>query len=335
MGDCSYKLSQLITQKFPRCNNCQTRFNIRDTVVVVAGNGVDYLDPELIDKDENTRFIKILDQTLIDNNDTGIVTEYGVEYSEAEIDNAIKEFKSGRNPYNIVPQYAESEYTTDLCKAIGGETTGILRGNKFIGIKMKEDYKGCYCEEDIIRVMDYVYKTAKELKKPIAIYFPFEINNCEYKGEFDEVTSSIRRINELKEAVVIMTVGTGTASKFTEIGEVLITAPYVESYKGIDLTAGRIDYNDFTTLIPILFSTREAIIISYDEFYRLSGIAAAGAIGTAASAAILEWALTKGNNPNIYLTEVRLKLIEASGSNYIFEEGYGPVDIIKLYSLLM
>ena len=70
-------------------------------LVGLVDTGIDYLNPEFMFKNGETRIHRIWDQTLPTDR-TNQNVPFGVEYTKEQITDAINVSKSGGNPYDIV-----------------------------------------------------------------------------------------------------------------------------------------------------------------------------------------------------------------------------------------
>lgn len=76
-------------------------------LVGILDTGIDYLNEEFIKEDNKTRIIRIWDQTIRIPNIPSDITFVGQEYTEEQINKAIKLSKEGKDAYTIVPEKDE------------------------------------------------------------------------------------------------------------------------------------------------------------------------------------------------------------------------------------
>ena len=83
-------------------NNPYLRLNGRGVLVGIIDTGIDYLNKEFQREDDTTRIVRIWDQTIQGNKEIYSL-KYGTEYTEDQINQAIRLQASGGDPYSIVP----------------------------------------------------------------------------------------------------------------------------------------------------------------------------------------------------------------------------------------
>jgi subtilisin family serine protease len=178
--------------------------------VAIIDTGIDYLNEEFMKPDGETRIECIWDQTITSNKEDNIVpVPYGTTYRKNEIDEAIKGYREGRSPYDIVPSKDEIGHGTNMAGIIGGtgknpKLKGVVPECDFVIVKLMEDagYKNrFYVEAPVFNItsifssLEFLYEYALMSNKPMIIYFPLGSNFGNHKGsgilnEFIESISS-------------------------------------------------------------------------------------------------------------------------------------------------
>lgn len=206
-------------------NNPYLNLDGTGVLVGIMDTGIDYLNEEFMFEDDTTRIIRILDQTTEANDESVSGARiFGTQYTEDQINEAIKLYKQGGDPYTIVPIKDENGHGTMTAGIIGGrgrnpDLRGVAPNCKFIIVKLKplgkasleysgvaKDVKYAYGEPDIVLAIRYLSLLASELKMPIVEYFPLGSNTGEHEG-----TSAIEQDFELqsKKVGVIPVTGSG------------------------------------------------------------------------------------------------------------------------------
>lgn len=182
-------------------DNPYLRLDGTDTLVAIIDTGIDYLNEEFMLEDDTTRIVRILDQTIEGTNqkidDSPI---FGMQYTENQINEAIKLYKQGGDPYTIVPSKDENGHGTMTAGIIGGrgrnpDLRGAAPNCKFIIVKLKPlgknsleysgvpgDLKYVYGEPEILLALRYLSLINTELKLPMVVYFPLGTNVGAHAG---------------------------------------------------------------------------------------------------------------------------------------------------------
>ena len=206
-------------------DNPYLRLDGTGTLVAIIDTGIDYLNEEFMLEDDTTRIVRILDQT-IEGGDQNIAgnTIFGKQYTEDQINEAIKLHKQGGDPYTIVPSIDENGHGTMTAGVIGGrgrnpDLRGAAPNCKFIIVKLKPlgksyleysgisgDAKYVYGEPGILLAFRYLSLINTELKIPMVIYFPLGTNTGAHEG-----TSAVEKNFEAlsRRVAVIPVTGTG------------------------------------------------------------------------------------------------------------------------------
>ncbi|MGN0144920.1 MAG: S8 family serine peptidase, partial [Clostridium sp.] len=182
-------------------DNPYLRLDGTGILVAVIDTGIDYLNEEFMLEDDTTRIVRILDQTIegVNQNIKGNPI-FGTQYTEDQINEAIKLYKQGGDPYTIVPSKDENGHGTMTAGIIGGrgrnpDLRGAAPNCKFVIVKLKQlpkaalEYSGIkgdaqyvYGEPDLLLAIRYISLLEGELKLPIVIYFPLGTNVGAHEG---------------------------------------------------------------------------------------------------------------------------------------------------------
>lgn len=182
-------------------DNPYLRLDGTGVLVAIMDTGVDYLNEEFMLEDDTTRIVSILDQTIEGEIQT-INGEriFGTQYTEEQINQAIKLYKNGGDPYTIVPSKDENGHGTMTAGIIGGrgrnpDLRGAAPNCKFVIIKLKElkgeslNYSGVesgtryvYGEPMMILALRYLSLIESEFKLPMVMYFPLGTNTGAHSG---------------------------------------------------------------------------------------------------------------------------------------------------------
>ncbi|MEG0772645.1 S8 family peptidase [Clostridium sp.] len=170
-------------------------------VVGIVSTGIDYLNPRFMKEDGTTRIIRIWDQSINDEKSYPNII-YGTEFTNEEIDKAIKLNGSVQSPYTIVSHKDETGYGTAIAGIIGAgklnQTENLLSiapNCEFAIVKLKKAKKnvleangikdigpGIFQGTDIAQAMEYLSNLKQELNKPMVVYIPLGSNNGGHDG---------------------------------------------------------------------------------------------------------------------------------------------------------
>lgn len=190
--------------------------------VAIIDSGIDYLSEEFMDANGNTRIDVIWDQTIIttEENQSDSVP-FGIIYDNNQINNAIRAYREGNSPYDIVPSRDEIGHGTNMAGIIGASgknpnLKGVVPNCNFVVVKLIRDFSYEVQFPDVIvpvfnitaifAAFEYVYEYALTSKKPTVIYFPLGSSLGNHKGEgvLEQFINSISMNN----GIVVVT-GTG------------------------------------------------------------------------------------------------------------------------------
>ncbi|HEY5563744.1 MAG TPA: S8 family peptidase [Clostridiaceae bacterium] len=179
-------------------------------IVGLIDTGIDYLNVEFMKEDNTTRIKRMWDQTGTGGK-VPPTYNFGVEYDETQINEAIKAKANNQDPYAIVAEKDEIGHGTEIAGIIGGrginpDLVGAAPGCDFIVCKLKQARKSnleaqgiydpgvpTYSNTDLILAIQYVVRVAEELKRPIVIHIPLGTN----RGPHDGNTPLEKYIDEL------------------------------------------------------------------------------------------------------------------------------------------
>ena len=164
--------------------------------VAVIDTGIDYLNEEFMDSNGQTRIDLIWDQNISSTSEGNIEVPFGTIYKKEDIQKAINEFKSGKDPYAIVPSKDEIGHGTKMSGLIGAagknpDLKGVAPQCNLIEIKLIEDYtyKNKYRADvpvynitTIFSAVEFLYRYALSSKIPLVIYFPLGSNAGNHMG---------------------------------------------------------------------------------------------------------------------------------------------------------
>lgn len=177
------------------------------TVAAIIDTGIDYLNPQFRDDNGNTRIIAIWDQSIpgtASNPDVG----YGTVYTREQINEAIRAYENGGDPYTIVPHKDEIGHGTHIAGLIGAKgLNGVVGGApdcSFVVVKLKQaktvalklagidERKGVIYEGlDYLEGIRYVANFQSRIDRPMAVLLSLETNLSGHDG----VSSLERFIN--------------------------------------------------------------------------------------------------------------------------------------------
>ena len=194
----------------------------RGILVGLVDSGINYLNQEFIREDDTSRIISIWDQTI--QRKEKISFKYGTVYNNEEINEAIKVYRNGGDPYSIVNSKDEIDHGTKMAGIIGargynGKMEGIARDCDFLVVKLLQspNYKKilrennlpqvpAYSNAEVLAAIEYLRKTAKELQRPLIIF----LGVGSHDGSHDGYNITARFITSLasREGIVFVA-GTG------------------------------------------------------------------------------------------------------------------------------
>ena len=180
-------------------NNPYLRLDGTGVLIGIIDTGIDYLNEEFMLEDDTTRIERIWDQTIQGTEEVEGM-RLGVEYNKEQINEAIKLFKNGGDPYSIVASKDDVGHGTMTAGIIGGrgrnpELMGAAPNCKFAVVKLRElskieqEFSGAYKDGvnkygyiDLLLAFRYLNRTALQLDMPIIVYMPLGTNTGAHDG---------------------------------------------------------------------------------------------------------------------------------------------------------
>ncbi len=208
-------------------------------IVAIIDTGIDYTNPIFRKADGTTRIVGLWDQTL--NIDTGntVLTNYGSEFNEEQINEALL----SNNPYDIVPSIDENGHGTFLAGiAAGGideenDFSGVAPNADIVVVKLKQAksvYKylrvidediEAFQENDIITAISYVNALAISLQKPLSICLGLG-SNCGGHNGLGLIDEFIDRIASTRARSISVPTGNEGNARHHYSGEVEANEEY-------------------------------------------------------------------------------------------------------------
>lgn len=164
-------------------------------VVGIISTGIDYLNPRFIKANGNTRVLSVWDQSL----DQGSVPNgflLGTEFTEEEINEALRIRSLGGDPYSIVNHEDTIGHGTAIAGIIGGAIiepgdplVSVVPKCDFAVVKLKEAKSNTlrlsgidrrdipiYQDSDIAAAIRYLAEFQEKLNRPMAVYLALGSN---------------------------------------------------------------------------------------------------------------------------------------------------------------
>jgi subtilisin family serine protease len=165
--------------------------------VAIIDSGIDYLSDEFMNSNGETRIECIWDQTIISNEeDKDISVPFGTVYRKERIEGAIRSYREGKSPYEIVPSKDEIGHGTSMSGIIGAtgknpNLKGVVPECDFVVVKLMEDlpYKDQFDVKipvfnitSIFSALQFLYEYELNSNKPMVIYLPLGSTLGDHKG---------------------------------------------------------------------------------------------------------------------------------------------------------
>ena len=190
-------------------------------LVGMIDSGINYLNQEFIREDDTSRIVSIWDQNIESEKSD---FKYGTVYNKEKIDEAIKVYRAGGDPYSIVKTKDEIDHGTKMAGIIGargynGKMKGIAHDCEILVVKLLQspNYKKIlrdnnlpevpvYSNAEVLSAIEFLRMSAKELEKPLIIF----IGVGSQEGSHDGYNITARFISSLasREGIVFVA-GTG------------------------------------------------------------------------------------------------------------------------------
>lgn len=225
-------------------NNPYLDLKGQGVVVGLIDTGLDYMNKEFQNEDDTTRIISIWDQTI----QTGTPPQgfiYGSEYTREQINQAIALAKNNGDPRTIVPSTDDNGHGTAAAGVIGarGREVNVVSAVplcEFMVVKLKQakeinkkimatEKEGIpiYQNTDIIFALEYLYKKATEINKPMVVFIPLGSSRGGHDGSAT-LEQYIDDLSRRRGFVVVVGVGnegdseTHTGGEIKKSGDVAI-----------------------------------------------------------------------------------------------------------------
>ncbi|MDU2673836.1 MAG: S8 family serine peptidase [Clostridium sp.] len=179
-------------------NNPYLRLNGRGVLVGIIDTGIDYLNKEFMREDDTSRIFRIWDQTIQGDKEIYDLN-YGIEYTQEQINEAIKLQKDGGDPYSIVQTRDTVGHGTEMASIIGArgrdaELTGAAPDCEFVVVKLTPANKvelqrafidsnvTSYTPLSVLLAVRYIGSIAQQFNRPLVIYIPLGTNIGSHTG---------------------------------------------------------------------------------------------------------------------------------------------------------
>lgn len=169
----------------------------RGVNVAIIDSGIDYLSPEFMDSNGQTRIELIWDMTITTGSiNPDINVPLGSVYTKDKIQEAINASKEGKSPYDIVPTRDILGHGTSMAGIVGASgknptLKGIAPECSYIIIKLIEDFSfesqfnievPLFNITVIFTALEFLNRYSLKFYKPLAICFPLGTNLGNHDG---------------------------------------------------------------------------------------------------------------------------------------------------------
>ncbi|MBQ8147734.1 MAG: S8 family peptidase [Lachnospiraceae bacterium] len=217
----------------------------RKILVGIIDTGIDYRNPLFQYEDGSTRIKAIWDQT-IQSGQPPEGLEYGSEYSEAMINQALQ----SENPLEIVPSVDTNGHGTFVSGIIAGgkdednDFTGAAPQAELVVVKLKQakeylkefyaiDAEEVYQETDIMMAIHYMRLQAAKFDQSICIYLGMGTNSGDHAGK-GALSEYLNRVNLFPGFFVAVPVGNEGNARHHYYGRV----DAEEDYHTVEINVG-------------------------------------------------------------------------------------------------
>ena len=212
--------------------NPYLRLNGRGVLVGIIDTGIDYLNEEFMREDDTSRIFRIWDQTI--QGDKVIYgLDYGTEYTEEQITEAIKLKKNGGDPYSLVGTTDTIGHGTAMASIIGArginpDLKGAAPDCEFVIVKLipanKSELERAYIDTNIpsytpwsiLLALRYILSVAKEVNRPVVIYIPLGTNMGSHSGNGIIETTIYNASSRIGTVIVTPTGNQGNTETHTQ-----------------------------------------------------------------------------------------------------------------------
>lgn len=222
-------------------------------IVSIIDTGIDYLNNTFMDENGKTRIEFIWDQGVNTKENENNNIPYGTIYTSDDINRTINAYRSGDNPYDIVPSRDEVGHGTHMASLVGGMDYnenriygisskcryGIIKLNEDTALKKKFDIKvPVYNLTTIFPSLEYLKDYVLTNSKPMVILLPIESNFGNHRGN-SILDKYIKTISSNVGIVIV----TGTGNEGDAGGHSLSVIENVGDSEVIELNIAEEDKN--------------------------------------------------------------------------------------------
>lgn len=164
-------------------------------VVGILDTGIDYLNKEFMNEDGTTRITTIWDQTIVPKTPDNRVP-FGQVFLRDDINNAIKAFNEGKDPYEIVPSRDTVGHGTSMAGVVGAkglnqEVRGAAPQCEYVIIKLyeaeyvKNFYSGTivYDRAALMIGINFLYEYTLAINTPMVMLLPIGTTFGNHRGD--------------------------------------------------------------------------------------------------------------------------------------------------------
>lgn len=177
-------------------NTLEYGFQGQGILMGIIDTGIEYTHQAFINPDNTSRIVSIWDQTINDGGEIPEGFNYGTEYTQDMINDAL----NSNNPLSIVPSTDENGHGTMIAGIAAGndnlleEFSGVAPKAELIVVKLKQAKKVnrdvflvpddvvCYQDTDIMLGIKYVETIAQRLRRPLSICIALGTNQTGHDG---------------------------------------------------------------------------------------------------------------------------------------------------------
>ncbi|WP_297423764.1 S8 family serine peptidase [Clostridium sp.] len=208
----------------------------RGVLIGMIDTGIDYLNEEFINEDDTSRIVSIWDQSIQDTTDLSVYI--GKTYSNTDLNNAIKAYRSNQIPYSIVPSKDDIGHGTQMAGIIGArgynqQFQGIASGSEFVIVKLLESvsfrkeleangvpYTPIYNTSEVLAGIEYLKNYSVAVNRPMVIYLGVGTTEGSHDGN-NVISRYITSIGRIRGIILVTGVGNEGASDAHASGSIL------------------------------------------------------------------------------------------------------------------